>query len=134
MAPKIFAFALLSIFLSTAAVYADCDTCKAANEKSCSSHYLDSVGAKLVQGATNVGFCWLELGTQPVKASVQAKKGDCPLQVAFKGLANGVGSTCYYVANGAGQVLTCLWPQRVMAPAPCEVCNVEEMKAQGIVS
>ena len=133
MAPKILALALLSIFLSTAAVYADCDVCKGANEKSC-SHYVDYVGARLLQGATNVAFCWLELGTQPVKASAQAKKGDCPIQVGLKGAANGVGSMGYYAANGIGQILTCLWPQRVLAPAPCEVCNVEEMKAQGIVS
>ena len=132
MTPKLLAIALLLIFVSGFA-YAECDVCKAANQKE-STHYVDYTGAKLLQGATNVGFSWMELGLQPTKAYAQAKKGDCPVQTGLGGLANGVASACYRVVEGAGEILTAFWPQRVLAPANCEVCSVEKMKSQGIVS
>ena len=133
MAPKIITLVLLYIFLRAAGAYAECDICKAANQQT-SSHYLDFTGARLLQGVTNVAFSWLELGLQPVKASAQAKKGECPFNVGLAGAAHGLGSAGYRIVEGSGEILTAFWPQRVLAPAECEVCHVEEMKSQGIVS
>ncbi len=132
MTSRILGLALL-LTCMTSFAYAECDICKAANQKE-SSNYLNATGAKLAQGATNVGFSWMELGLQPVKSSAQRKKGDCPIHAALTGVPSAVGSACYRVLQGTGEIITAFWPQRVMPVATCEVCNVEEMKVQGIVS
>ena len=140
---KILATALLFVFVCTAGAYADCDVCKAANEKE-HKDYLDGVGARTLQGSTNVAFSWMEVLLQPVKVCQDAGKKYCDDKQKFcpfnaigtfcYGVASGVGSAGYRAVTGAGEVLTAAWPQRVLDPTNCEVCQTEDMKAKGYIS
>lgn len=140
---KILAAALLFVFVSVSGAFAECDVCKAANEKE-HKDYLNGVGARATQGATNVAFFWMEPMLEPVKVCnddgkkyVENKeKFSAPNAVgAFSyGIFSGLGGACYRLATGAGELLTAPWPQRVMGPSDCEVCKTEDMKAKGYIS
>ena len=70
-----------------------------------SDDYLTKASGQFLRGASNIGFCWLEIIHQPIR-EVQGGGN------LFLGLARGVGHSFLRVAQGVGDIATCASPHR----------------------
>lgn len=71
-----------------------------------SDDYLTKASGQFLRGATNLGFCWVELFHQP---ALEAKSGNGNL---FYGVAKGVGHTAVRALKGVGDIATFVAPHR----------------------
>ena len=70
-----------------------------------SDDYLTKTSGQFLRGASNIGFCWLEMIHQP---ALEARSGGN----LFAGLAKGVGHSLLRVVKGIGDIATCASPHR----------------------
>ena len=67
--------------------------------------YLTKASGQFLRGATDIGFCWLEMIHQPALEA----RGNRNL---FAGIAKGVGHTFLRIVKGVGDIATCIAPHR----------------------
>ena len=70
-----------------------------------SDDYLTKTSGQFLRGATNIGFCWLEMIHQP---ELEIRSGGNLLV----GVAKGVGHSLLRVVKGIGDIATCASPHR----------------------
>ncbi len=100
---------LLSLCVFSVAVGWQTAPCRAETISLCdaasSDDYLTKMSGQFLRGATNIGFCWLEMIHQP---ALEARGGGN----LFAGLAKGVGHSFLRVVKGIGDIATCASPHR----------------------
>lgn len=86
--------------------------CEAAS----SDDYLTKASGQFLRGATNIGFCWLEMIHQP--ALEARRRGNL-----FVGIFKGAGHTALRLIKGVGDIATFLAPHRDEYGAFSHVAN-----------
>lgn len=97
------AFFSATLLLQAQASRADTATiCEAAE----ADDYLSKTSGQFLRGATNLGFCWLEMIHQPALEARSERRN------LFLGLLNGIGRTGLRAVKGLGDLATCVAPHR----------------------
>ncbi len=101
---------LLFLCVFSAAAGSGAVPCRAETISLCdaasSDDYLTKASGQFLRGASNIGFCWLEMIHQP---AIEARKEGGNL---FVGIAKGVGHTALRVAKGLGDIATFVAPHQ----------------------
>ena len=95
---------LLSAFLTGRPTPCRAETLSVCDAAS-SDDYLTKASGQFLRGATNIGFCWLEMIHQP---ALEAHRGGN----LFAGIFRGMGHTALRVVKGMGDLSTFLAPHR----------------------